>query len=147
MKTFFILTTALFILIKSAFSTPLYQELYTSPNINQKNEVIIFYNTLSPFPDSNTIINNIIKILQQNYTPNDFSLYLIDLKQHPHFISIFNLIPPLNLVAIRIIDGSPSGYQKLTYSILNQNDIISLTQTITEFLDNFLNIPPKLSKN
>ena len=147
MKIFLIHLTALFIFTKSAFSTPLYQELYTSPNINQKNEVIIFYNTLSPFPNSTTIINNIIKIITQNYTSNDFSFYLIDLKQHPHFISIFNLSPPLNLVAIRIISGSPSGYQKLPYSILNQNDLISLSQIITEFLDNFLNIPPKLSKN
>ena len=147
MKIFLPTITALFILTKSAFSTPLYQELYTSPNINQKNEVIIFYNTLSPFPNSTSIINNIIKIITKNYTENDFSLYLIDLQHHPHFITIFNLTPPLNLVAVRIISGSPSGYQKLSYSTLNQNDLISLSQTITEFLDNFLNIPPKLSKN
>ncbi len=147
MKIFLPTITALFILTKSAFSTPLYQELYTSPNINQKNEVIIFYNTLSPFPNSTSIINNIIKIITQNYTENDFSLYLIDLQHHSHFITIFNLTPPLNLVAVRIISGYPSGYQKLSYSTLNQNDLISLSQTITEFLDNFLNIPPKLSKN
>ena len=138
---------ALFISVKGAFSFPLYQELYTSPNLTQKNELIIFYNSLRPCFNCPKIVSNLINIIKQNYTSKNFSFYLIDLKLHPHFIPIFNLTSPLNLVAIRIQDGSPSGYQKLPYPILNQNDLISLSQTITEFINIFFNIPIKLSKN
>ena len=142
MKIIYHIILALFILIKSAFSSSLYQELYSSPSLTQNNEVIIFYNSLQPCFNCSNLISKIINIIKNNYTPHNFSLYLIDLKYHKEFIFHFNLHPPLNLIALRIEDGSPSGFQKLPYSILNQEDTISLTTTITEFINNFFQIIP-----
>lgn len=120
-----------------SFANPLnFDTLYANP-INKKPEVIIFYNSLNPCYNCPQAIEQIIKILKENYS-NQIIAYLINLKYHPELISDFNLKGPLNLVIIRINDGSSFGFSTLTGLQSKLNDPISFNNQITEFIDNFL---------
>ena len=129
------LLLALFILIKSAFSSSLLESLYINPINKKKPEAIIFYNTLNPCLTCNQTINLIINILRSNYKER-LHAYLINLKYHPEFYPVFNLKGPLNLVIIPINDGTSFGYKKLSNPQSAIYDPISFKNQITEFIDN-----------
>ena len=111
-------------------------------NQPQLPEVILFYNSLYPCLNCPQIKQQITDIITQNYSPFTFYFKTIDLKNYPHYTNIFNLSPPLNLVLISYYDGFYNGYKKLPYSILNQNDIISLSNLITTSINDFFNLLP-----
>lgn len=121
----------------TSFSTPLdYNSLYVAPK-SQKSEVIIFYNPLIPCENCHNTIDNIISILRQNYK-NKINSYLININDHPSFITHFDLNGPLTLVIIKINDNASFGYRKLTGLQSEIYDPISFQNLITEFINNFI---------
>lgn len=121
----------------AAANDSLLQNLYIAPQAQTKPEALIFYNSANPCEDCDKAINLTIKILRQNYL-DKIHTYLINLNQHPEFISVFQLQGPLALVIVRIDDGASFGYRKLESL---QSRIISPSdyQTeLTEFINNFL---------
>lgn len=131
MKQIFCQILALLVLSKSAFSNP----------PKNSSQIILFYNSLSPCSNCQQITQQIIQIISQNYTPKDFQFYLINLKYQPHYINLYHLSSPLNLVLISYYDGFYNGYKKINYSILNQQDIISLSKNLKSSINNFFNLP------
>ena len=125
------------LICQPAFSTPLdYNSLYVAPK-SQKSEVIIFYNPLIPCGNCHNTIDNIISILRQNYK-NKINSYLININDHPSFITHFDLNGPLTLVIIKINDNASFGYRKLTGLQSEIYDPISFQNLITEFINNFI---------
>ncbi len=135
--TFFILYSP-----QTTNSSPLLNELYINPIHQNKPIAIIFYNSLNPCQNCNNAITITTDILRKNYY-NQIKLYLIDLNNHPEFISTFKLKGPLNLVIIKISDKASFGYKKITGLQSKTDDLISLNQLITNMLANFLNIYPQ----
>lgn len=113
------------------------QNLYINPEKQDLSEVIIFHNSANTCENCNTAINMIINVLKNNYK-NKIHAYLINVQNHPEFISAFKLKGPLNLVVIRISDGASFGYQKLTGLQSETHSPNTLKRRITEFIDNFL---------
>ncbi len=131
--------TSAFFQTSKAEDAPTLENLYINPEGKTKPEAIIFYNTANITPRINQAISLISTILTANYT-TEIQAYLINIEQHPEFISAFNLSEPLTLVLIRISDGAAFGYENITDLTDGIDDIPSYTQMLTEKIDNFLSI-------
>ena len=139
---FFLTLTFMLLLTNNVYSNNLnYENLYINPH-TQKPEVIIFYNSANTCETCNYTINQIIKILKENYSKKILA-YLININTHPSFIKPFKLEGPLNLVVIRISDNASFGYQKISNPQSSISDLISFKQRIIAFIDNFLSFPTK----
>ena len=133
----FILLFLIMLISHPTFSTPLdYNSLYIAPK-TQKSEVIIFYNPLIPCENCPKTIDNIISILRQHYK-DKINAYLININEHPSFITPFHLNGPLTLVVIKIKDNASFGYRKLTGLQSEIYDPISFQNLIIEFINNSL---------
>lgn len=113
------------------------QNLYINPQNKRLPEIIIFDNSANTCQTCGLAINMIIKVLKKHYNKK-VRAYLINVQNHPEFISAFKLKGPLNLVAIRISDGASFGYQKLTGLQSETSSPNLFNRRITEFIDNFL---------
>lgn len=122
-----------------AEDAPTLENLYINPEGKTKPEAIIFYNSANFTPRINQAISLIITILTARYVKK-MHAYLINIEQHPEFISAFNLSEPLTLVLIRISDGAAFGYERITDLTDGIDDIPSYTQMLSEKIDNFLSI-------
>lgn len=123
----------------TAHSEPTLENLYINPESQTLPEIIIFYDSANPCFQCPQTIELIIKILKENYN-GQIHAYLININQHPEFISAFNLPPTLSLVLIRMSDGAAFGYEKITALTDGIEDIPSYTEMLTEKIDNFLSI-------
>lgn len=115
------------------------QSLYTNPQNKTLPEIIIFHNTANPCENCQKTIDMIISVLRKNYQKK-ITAYLLDEQKHPAFISAFHLKGPLTLVAVRISDGASFGYEKLEGLPAKIYDKQEFSRTITEFIDNFLDL-------
>lgn len=113
------------------------ENLYINPKNQNLPEVIIFDNSANTCNNCHRAIDMIIDILKKNYK-HKIHAYLINVQNHPEFISAFKLKGPLNLVVIRVSDGAAFGYKKLSGLQSQITTANQFNQRIKEFIDNFL---------
>lgn len=115
----------------------LLQNLYIAPQTQTKPEALIFYNSANPCENCEKAINLTINILRQNFS-GKLHAYLINLNQHPEFITAFKLKGPLSLVIVRIDDGASFGYTKLESLQTRITSTQDYKRELIEFINNFL---------
>ncbi len=113
------------------------QNLYINPAGKRLPEAVIFYSSANTCETCPETIDTLIAVLKQNYQ-GKLHAYLIDTARHPEFISAFKLKGPLNLVIIRISDGTAFGYRKLAAIQSINGSPAAFSRRITSFINNFL---------
>ena len=119
-------------------SDALYDYLSASPANKNKSIIYVFYNN-NPCPSCPQTIDLIEKIYNSYYA-NKYSLFLIDYQAEDeyNFIETYQLRQPLEVVLVRINDGSTFGYKKLRQLQEEISDPISFTQNFRFQIDEFL---------
>lgn len=115
------------------------QEYFSAAYPNYEKSIIYIFFNNSPCYDCPQTVDLIEKIYNRYYS-GEYSLFIINYNNDDeyNFIETYNLSQPLEVVLVRIDDGSSTGYKKLE-NLQNQiSDPVSFTDNFTYQINSFL---------
>ncbi len=115
------------------------QEYFAESEQNENKSIIyVFFNNAPCETCPQTI--DLIEKIYYSYYSQEYSLFLINYAedQDYDFIETYNLRNPLEVVLVRISDGSAFGYRKLQNLQDQISDPVSFTENFTNEVNDFL---------
>lgn len=115
------------------------QEYFAAENGNYNKSIIyVFYTADSCYECPKAM--EMIDELYQKYYADQYSLFMIDYQNDDeyNFIATYNLSRPLEVVLVRIQDGSSFGYEKIENLQNMTSDQISFDKYVRYRIDSFL---------